>query len=122
MSNFQTGRGLPHFSSALAFQRGNGLGGVLGRLFRSIIPIFKKQIVRKTLKRIGKVALKSGLSATRVKLENPESSLGTNLKQQLKSNLKDAISRSPIKQKRKRKVSFPARSKSRRKLDIFDFQ
>lgn len=54
----QTGHGINGFQG-MAFQRGNGLGSFLGRLFRSIFPV-AKQIGKKVGRSIGKEALGMG--------------------------------------------------------------
>lgn len=59
----QEGKGLRHFSSPILLQQGRGLGGVLSGIFRSVIPFFKKPIIRQGLARIGKSAAMAGLEA-----------------------------------------------------------
>lgn len=125
--SIQLGRGLPHFQSTVAFQRGHGLGGVLGKFIRSVIPLIQKPFVKNTLKRIGKTALRSGLSAVRDTAKSPKSSFRENLKKQIRSNIVTSL-RPP---KRKGKAVITKKGKrarlvvngnKRRKLDIFDFQ
>lgn len=60
---FMSGGNMAHFSSPILYQHGRGLGGVLSGIFKSVIPFFKKSIVRKGLKRIGKSAAMAGLEA-----------------------------------------------------------
>jgi hypothetical protein len=50
----QSGHGIPGFEG-VAFQRGGGLGNILGRLFRFVLPVAKK-----AAKAVGKQALTSG--------------------------------------------------------------
>lgn len=142
--SIQIGRGLPHFQSAVAFQRGHGLGGVLGKFIRSVIPLFRKPIVKNTLKRIGKSALKSGLTAVRDSVSNKNSSFKENFSKQLRSNFIDALKRrqpttttattaikrrTTVKSRKGKKRgsrtpfgSSGVRRGGRRKLDVFDFQ
>ena len=90
---------LPHYSS---FQEGDGLGGLLRRLFTPLMPIIKQQA-----KIIGKKALKSGLNLGKDILE------GQNVKQAGKQRLKefatDVFSHSGAERKRKRKVDVVLR-------------
>lgn len=129
--NVQFGAGLPHYQSAVAFQRGHGLGGLLGKLLKTIIPLVRKPIVKNTLKRIGKTALKTGISAVHETVKNPKTSLKDNLKREVHRNLKYAFTpvvsketAKPLKRKqvRKRTRSFVVPKKKSRKLDVFDFQ
>ena len=92
----QIGYGLPHYQSSVVFQRGHGLGGVLGRFIKSILPIVKKPIVKRTLKRIGKTVLKTGVSAVNDTINNPSSKFKENLKKHAKSNLAAGLSVSPV--------------------------
>lgn len=130
--NVQFGKGLPHYQSAVAFQRGHGLGGLLGKLIKSIVPLVRQPVVRNTLKRLGKGALQSGLSAVHEKLDSPHTKLKDNLKKHVSKNLKQLLTSSPKTKTRKRKqvitrqgkratLSIP-RTTKRRKLDIFDFK
>lgn len=134
--NVQLGAGLPHYQSAVSFQRGHGLGGLLGKFIKSIIPLVKQPIVRKTLKRIGTSALKSGLSAVQEKVNNPNSNLKANLKKEVRRNLKYAFRDNSIKNKSARqpnqrkkvltkqgkKATLLIPKRKSRQLDIFDFQ
>lgn len=131
--NVQFGEGLPHYQSAVTFQRGHGLGGLLGKFIKTIIPLVRKPIVRNTLKRIGRTALKSGLSAVQETVSNPGSNLKANLNKEIRRNLKRSFSSVPVKEKKpiKRKQVLTKKGKratllvpkrKTRKLDIFDFQ
>jgi hypothetical protein len=127
MTTYQTGSGLPHFQSSVAFQRGHGLCGVLGRLFRSVIPILRKPVVGKTLKRIGRAALRTGLNAAKESINK-----GVPVKQSLKNSAKaqgqrlieltkrDLRKRKP--HRRSATTTVSKRKRKKRSLDIFDFQ
>jgi len=54
----QSGHGLDGFQG-LPYQRGNGLGSLFGRLFRSILPVARR-VGKSALKTIGKEALHMG--------------------------------------------------------------
>jgi hypothetical protein len=134
MSNSQqSGAGLPHFQSTVAFQRGHGLGGVLGRLFRSVIPLLRKPVVGKTLRRIGRATLRTGLNAAGESLAK-----GVPLKQSLRTSAKaqgqrliDLAKRDldpkkkELKRKPKKTIATAAvkrrKTQHHRSLDIFDF-
>ena len=68
-----TGAALPYFSSPISLQRGRGWGGVLRSLFRGITPIFKKPIVKRGLKSLGKRAATALVEAGQTALKNEES-------------------------------------------------
>ena len=51
----QVGSGMPVYRGSTSLQRGYGLGGLLGGLFRSAIPLLKKGVAV-----VGKEALKAG--------------------------------------------------------------
>ena len=57
-----------YYSSPVTFQRGHGLGNVLSKVFRSIIPLFKNPLVRKGAERVGSAVLNTGLSSLQDKL------------------------------------------------------
>lgn len=60
----QSGSGsLPHFRSAIGYQRGRGLGSLLGSLVRRVIPLFRSPIVKKVGKSVGKAATTALLEA-----------------------------------------------------------
>ena len=130
--NIQHGRGLPYYHSTVAFQRGHGLGGVLGKLFKTLVPLIQKPVVRKTLKRIGRSALDTGISAVRDTVSTPNSKFSDNLKRHTKRNIGNILTKSkkgnrkPIARavttKGKRAILVKAKPREKRKLDIFDYQ
>ena len=67
-----TGGMLPHFRSSVAFQRGRGIGGLLGSLVRRVIPFFSTPIVKKGIKHIGKAATTALLEAGQKALAEQE--------------------------------------------------
>lgn len=73
----QKGRGYPVYAGR-RFQRGHGLGSILGSLFKSAAPLLKKGA-----KALGKEALKTGMHVAADALE------GRNVKESLKSRVKD---------------------------------
>lgn len=67
-----TGGMLPHFRSTIAFQRGRGIGNLLGSLVQRVIPLFSKPIVKKGIKHIGKAATTALLEAGQKALAEQE--------------------------------------------------
>jgi len=117
---------LPHFRSSVAFQRGRGLGGMLGSLVRRVIPLFSKPIVKKGIKHIGKAATTALLEAGQKALAEQEpikkalkksSSIQA---QRLMSQAQSALNTPPRSIKRahpnKKRVSF---NPKRPRRDIF---
>jgi hypothetical protein len=53
--------GLPYFSGPTT-QQGHGLGGIFGRLFRAVVPLFKKAapVLTSAAKTVAKEAVRSG--------------------------------------------------------------
>lgn len=133
----QSGGSLPHFHSAVAFQRGHGLGGVLGKFLRYIVPILKKPVVKRTLKRVGRAALHTGLDTlnTPARKRSLKESVRKNILRQVVRpalNPSSTPRKTPTPQSRhrrerktliantgKRVRQTPARKT--RKLDVFDF-
>ena len=74
----QVGKGLPIFSGP-ALQKGYGLGGILGGLLRSAVPLLKQGA-----KAVGKQALRSGLGLAQDALS------GQNVKASAKKRLREA--------------------------------
>lgn len=54
---------MAYFRSPVSVQRGRGLGGFLASVARSIVPIFRKPIIQKGLKRLGQHAILAGTDA-----------------------------------------------------------
>ena len=124
----QVGNGLPVFSG-LQNQRGYGLGGILGGLFRSALPL-----LRKGASTLGREALNTGVSIAKDALEGNNiktaaktrlHQAGRNLTHKAVSSLagkqtggrrRRAIKRKPI---RKRSTSVSGK-RAKRSLDIFD--
>ena len=123
-----------YYSSPVTFQRGHGLGNVLSKIFRSVVPFFKNPNVKKGVKRIGTAVLNTGLTSLqdnlnkniplRKSLENKvfdESrklvkELGSSLKRKQEGSVKSKI----LLNQKRRKFSANKRKKTR-KLDVFDF-
>lgn len=103
------GGGMAYFSSPVAIQRGRGLGGLLASVARSIIPIFKKPLVQKGLKRLGKHALTIGTEALgNTLVDNKENisfrdELKRSAKQQAQALIKEirAVNKSGTKNKKR---------------------
>ena len=81
----QAGSGMPVYHGSTGLQRGYGLGGLLGGLFRSAIPLLKKGAVA-----VGKEALQTGIdiaqdvmggqnvkTATKRRVKNAGRNMGT---------------------------------------------
>jgi len=105
------GGGLRFYTAPAVIQRGRGLGGILGRLFRTIIPLARQPIVRKTLKRLGRAAIDSSASALKEKLDRPSD---TSFRTSLKRNLEKNLTR-PRRPKKRQTIK-------KRPLDILDFK
>jgi hypothetical protein len=80
-------RRLPVFYSPVRIQRANGLGNVVGRLFRFVVPFFSRPTVRKNLSSIGSAALSAASQA----LADPNVNFKTALKESGKRELKRII-------------------------------
>lgn len=52
----QVGSGLPYYSGSTGLQRGHGLGGLIGSLFRTAMPLLKKGAAA-----VGRQALQTGV-------------------------------------------------------------
>ena len=128
----QVGQGIPVFQGA-NLQRGYGLGGILGGLLRSAVPLIKQGV-----KSLGKHALRTGVSIA------SDTLAGQNFKTSAKRRLKEAGTRlghqavrkmtnsgnrggnrkrqNAIKRKRttRNSVISRQRKRQRRSLDIFD--
>ena len=74
----QTGKGYPVFAGR-RYQRGHGLGSIIGNLFKSAVPMLKKGA-----KAIGKEALRTGLGIASDVME------GQNIKQAAETRVKGA--------------------------------
>ena len=81
----QVGSGLPYYSGSKGLQRGHGLGGLIGSLFRTAMPLLKKGA-----EAVGRQALRTGVdiaedviggknvkSATRNRVRQAGRKLGT---------------------------------------------
>lgn len=122
---------LPHFRSAVSYQRGRGLGGLLRGLFRRVTPILKKPIIRKGLKTLGKAAATAMLEAGQQALQDEGPSFTSALKassqrqaQQLIREARRNMTGQGLKRPRKRKApvsrSLPVRKRRRvSSRDIF---
>ena len=123
---------LPHFRSTISYQRGRGLGGLIRGLFRRVTPIFKKPIVRKGLKTLGKAAATAMLEAGQQALQDDGPSFTSALKsssrkqaQHLIRQARQKMTGKGFKRPRKRSLSVipsPPVIKRRRvsSRDIFD--
>lgn len=75
----QVGSGMPVYRGSTSLQRGYGLGGLLGGLFRSAIPLLKKGAAV-----VGKEALKAGADIAQDVMK------GQNVRASAKKRLKSA--------------------------------
>lgn len=76
---------LPYFSSPVAYQRGRGFGSVLRSIFRGIIPLMRKPIVRQGLKRLGQATTTALIEAGQRALDDSNVTFGSALKNASKS-------------------------------------
>lgn len=124
------GGGIPYYKSSVNFQRGHGLGSILGRLVKTIIPVISKRTVKKGLTKLGKAAVLASLQAGEKALTTPDVSFKEALKEsgkiQTQKIIKEAkkslsngksIKGSSV----KRKVRYPVLApRTRRLRDVFD--
>ena len=110
----QVGRGLPYFAGA-HYQRGHGLGSILGGLFRSAIPLVKP-LVKQGVRTMGREALKAGVGVVGDVLQgrNIKQSAGRRLKAAAGNTLKRVatdilVPTKPIKRKRTTTKTIPRR-------------
>lgn len=75
----------PVYQSPILFQRGHGLGNVLARVFRTVVPLFKSPMIKKGLKHLGKTAALATLHSAEQSLNS-----GSSFKKNLKENLKQS--------------------------------
>ena len=75
----QTGAGMPVYRGSTGLQRGYGLGGLLGGLFRSAMPVLKKGAMA-----VGREALQSGIDIAQDVMR------GQNVKTAAKKRIKTA--------------------------------
>lgn len=124
-----------YYSSPLTFQRGHGLGNILSKIFRSVVPILQRPIVKKGLKRAGSALLSSGVDYLNRDIPLKQSLRDTAVSEgrQLAKRFVRATQPSPSSSRvrapprgRKRSVTAAAaaakRKTKKRKLDIFDFK
>ena len=125
------GAGIPFFKSDVSFQRGHGLGSILGRLVKTIIPVISKRTVKKGLTKLGKAAVLASLQAGEKALTNPDVNFKEALKEsgklQTQRIIKEAKETFSDKRKGKtikgrrlvRSPRYPV-NRPRRERDIFD--
>ncbi len=131
----QVGQGIPVFEGT-NLQRGYGLGGILGGLLRSAVPLLKQGV-----KSLGKQALKTGMNIAQDALAGQSiktsakrrlKETGANLGRQavrkmsgggIKRRRRNSNRQNTIKRKRKQgtRVISRQRKRRRRSSDIFDY-
>ena len=120
-----------YYSSPLTFQRGHGLGNILSKIFRSVVPILQRPIVKKGLKRAGSALLSSGVDylnrdiPLKQSLRDTAVSEGRQLAKRFVRATQPSPSSSRVRAPRGRTRSVTAAAKrktKKRKLDIFDFK
>ena len=124
----QVGKGLPVFTGPRS-QRGYGLGGILGGLFRSAMPLFKQGA-----KTLGREVLNTGVGLAQDALE------GKNIKTAAKTRLRQAgrnltqkairsfglrqtgghINRGIKRRASRRRITSGSGKRPKRSFDIFD--
>lgn len=128
---------MSYFSSPVSYQRGRGLDGLIRGVFRLIKPLFKKPLVKKGLKALGKAATAAALEAGQKALQAKDihafaPALKESGKQQAKDllkritggkgkiNHKRTVSHLPVLVKRRRVQSRSSQRKKKKKSrDIF---
>ena len=105
------------FYAGVKRQQGYGLGGLLAKLGRFVLPILKP-----VAKSIGKQAIRSGVQMAGDILDgqSPKQAFKQNLKQGTKELFSKAVRKKPVKRKRKAKRVISSKTKRARKQDIFD--
>lgn len=88
---------LPYFSSSVSYQRGRGFGSVIRSIFRGIVPLIRKPIVKQGFKTLGKAAATALLEAGQQAIDEKDMTFGSALKSASKTQaqalLKEARSR-----------------------------
>ena len=124
----QVGRGFPVFQGART-QKGSGLGGILGGLFKSALPLIKQGA-----KTLGREALRTGVELAQDAIEGKDirsaakgriRSAGRNLTRRALGAAGKTVAptkaRQGIKRKAKgRRTTASSSKRARRSLDIFD--
>ena len=110
------------FYAGVKRQQGYGLGGLLAKLGRYVVPLLKP-----IAKSVGKQAIRSGISLAGDILEghNPKEAFKQNLKDGTKKLFKKVVkintpAKKTVKRKRKAKKVISSKSKRPRTQDIFD--
>ena len=107
------------FYSGVRKQQGYGLGGLLAKLGRFVLPILKPVV-----KSIGKQAIRSGaqIAGDILDGQNPKQAFKQNLRQGTKELFQKVVKKKlkPVKRKRKSKKVISSKTKRSKKLDIFD--
>jgi len=119
---------LPHFKSAVSYQRGRGFGGLLRGIFRAVTPLLRQPIVKKTLQKIGKAAAFATLDASQKALKEKDiKAFGPALRTAGKSRAKELLSevmagKGPVRKRRIKPISLKPSLNKRRRVrsrDIF---
>lgn len=84
------GQGLPVYMSRHAYMRGHGLGNILAKLFRGVMPFINKPIVKQGLKKVGKSVLRAGVNAASEALEG-DKNFGDALKEASKKEARQLL-------------------------------
>ena len=105
------------FYAGVKRQQGYGLGGLLAKLGRFVLPILKP-----VAKSIRKQAIRSGVQMAGDILDgqNPKQAFKQNLKQGTKKLFQKVVKKKPVKRKRKAKRVISSKTKRSRQQDIFD--
>ena len=83
--------GMTYYSSPIPYQRGRGLGGVLVKLFKQVVPFLKRNPKFATnLKRVGKGVAQAGISAAQAALEKKDP-FGRNFKRNIKKEARKLV-------------------------------
>ena len=116
----QKGMGLKVFEGG-SIQKGHGLGGIAKGLFRIAIPLAKKLITKKTMKNLGKHALKHGLAfATKEFHEKAKQAKITPQTSNKRTTHQQGNARRKKSKKVKGKRSQTMKQITKQSLDIFD--
>lgn len=124
---FQGGN-LPYYSGSTAYQKGRGLGGVISKLFRAVVPIFRRPGVQQGLKRLGQSAARVGLEAASKTLSDPNVSFGASFKDSARKEAKSLVKGAqrqmrPVAIKRDavrvKPLILPSKRKPRNRRDIY---
>lgn len=106
---------LAYYTAPVGYMRGSGLGGVISKLFRAFVPIFKRPVVQAGLKKIGKSVARAGLQAASQALSSDPN---VNFRETIRESARREASRfvDELKQQQQQQQENPARPRSIKRI------